>query len=90
MFYLDQQTADLIAARIVRAALLGVPSHHYLSVEATVEALRQGNRIDERVAHYVRLNADRFCMLPEPRLIEPVWYIEANQAEAEYAGGARA
>jgi hypothetical protein len=90
MFYLDTETADLIASRLMRAALGAHPTDHYLSVEGTVNALRLAGKIDGRLADYVEANADRFCMLPPPRLIEPMWYYEASRTEGAYARQSRA
>lgn len=79
MFSLDNETADLIAARLLRTALEEAPSHHYLTVAGTVNSLRVAGKIESKLAEYLTAHADRFCMLPAPRFIEPVWYVEASR-----------
>ncbi len=73
---LDQETADLIAAKTVREALIASPSLSRQSVLETIETLFTEGQIDQKVAGYVLKNEDRFAIVPPPRWFDARWYVE--------------
>lgn len=75
---LDQETADYIAATKLSAALVRSPACLGPNVEATVRTLFGSGLIDVTLAHYVTLNADRFCTLPAPPYIDAKWHLMAE------------
>jgi hypothetical protein len=77
MFSLDVETADLIAAKMLRETLVASPMDHSLTTEATATALWRAGRIPEAVVRYLLLHGDRFQMIPASRFIEACWYSES-------------
>lgn len=83
MITLDRETADYTAALAVRRALLQGLDCHFASVEATVSALRWAKLLDVNTASYVSTNAERFCVLPFPRLFDAVWHAAAESLQSD-------
>ena len=75
---LDVETADYMAATIIREALLRSPECHCVTVEATVRALFEAGLIELKWACYVTLSADRFTLLPSPQLFDAKWHCAAE------------
>lgn len=76
---LDQETADLIAAKTVREALVANPSLGRQSVLETIESLFTEGQIDQKIAAYILKNEDRFAVAPSPRWFDARWYIEESK-----------
>ena len=64
---LDHESADLVAANSIRETLELHPSFRSETVERTVFALRDANKIGATTASYIIRNSRRFVMLPPPR-----------------------
>ncbi|MEO6001656.1 MAG: hypothetical protein ABIZ04_17010 [Opitutus sp.] len=77
MSRLDQETADLIAAKAVREALKVWPDSAFASVEDAVAGLFRAGRLDAQTAAYVLKNVDRFRLCPPPRWFDATWYLAA-------------
>lgn len=78
---LDLETADYIAATVIREALLHSPECHFVTVEATVSALFEAGLIDLKCACYVTLGAERFSSLPAPQLFDANWHSAAESLQ---------
>ena len=74
-FKLDVETADLIAASKVRAAV-----ENYVNPPAVVseliQALYADGKIDEPTAKYILLHESRFTLCPAPAYFEARWIRE--------------
>lgn len=80
MSQLDPETADLIAARAVKEALMASPSLARQSVLETIETLFTEGLINEKIAAYVLKHEDRFKISPPPRWFDARWYVETANA----------
>ena len=70
MLTLDQDVADLIAANAVRNAMSLYPELYRSTMEALIIGLHAKGKIDDRVAHYVLTNRDRFVLHSSPAMFD--------------------
>ena len=77
MSHLDQETADLIAAKAVREAFKVSTDTAFPSVEDAIGSLFRSGHLDPKTAAYVLTNVDRFKLGPPPRWFDATWYLAA-------------
>lgn len=78
MLTLDQEVADLIAANAVRNAMGLCPEAYRHTMEAMIIGLHAKGKIDDRVAHYVLTNRDRFVLREGSAAFDARWRVEAE------------
>jgi hypothetical protein len=76
---LDTETADYIAAKTVRAALVKAPQHHFILVEQTIRSLFAAGLIDMKTAVHVILYVDRFHIVEAPTMFDAKWHSAADE-----------
>jgi len=74
---LDVETADLIAASKVRAAMESYVNPPAI-VSELIQALYADGRIDAPTAMYILLHESRFTLCPAPVYFEAGWVREAQ------------
>lgn len=85
MLKLDPESADLIAAQAIQRALSARPEMCAASVESTLSALLEARMLEDTVATYALLHADRFCLMPPPQFFDAKWRVEPNLIRAGFS-----
>ncbi|MEO6005757.1 MAG: hypothetical protein ABIZ04_18825 [Opitutus sp.] len=86
---LDHESADLIAANSIRETLALHPNYLSETVERTVFALQDANKIGAATASYVIRNSRRFVLLPAPRFFSARCFAPVTATESPRLTGHR-